>query len=171
MMLSESMRTALNEQIDKEIYSSHLYMSMALDFAASGFNGFAHWLQIQSDEERYHARKICHHILSRGSKVNLNSIEKPPTDWKSVSEAIKSAQEHEEKITGSIHQRLQLARDENDYASEKLLMWFVEEQVEEEAKIEKILTDLKHVGTSMNGILFIDKELHKRHNVNCPANY
>jgi ferritin len=161
-MIKKKIRDAFNEQIMHETYSAYLYLSIVAYFHSLGFDGMAQWMRAQTMEEMTHAMKFFDHIQERGGTVELLAIEKPPTKWKSPLDAFKAALKHEEFITGKINQLAKLVQRENDYASQSLIQWFVDEQVEEEANASKNVQMLEMVGDSGNGLLMVDRELGTR---------
>ncbi|PLV59862.1 ferritin [Thermotoga sp. KOL6] len=162
MVISERIRKALNNQLNKEIYSSYLYLSMATYFDAEGFKGFAHWMKKQAQEELNHAMKFYSYIYDRGGRVELETIEKPPSKWEGVEEAFKAALEHEEFVTRSIYDILELAMEEKDHATVSFLKWFVDEQVEEEEQVREILDLLKKASGHISLIFQLDRYLGQR---------
>ncbi len=161
-MLTESVEDALNEQINAELYSSYVYLSMAAYYEDEGLPGFASWMRSQSDEEHEHAMRLYDFVHDRDGRVTLAGIDSPPTEWDSPADAFETAYEHEVEITEMIDNLVALAREENDNATENMLQWFVAEQVEEEATAQAILDKLKHVGDDGPGLLMIDQELGER---------
>ncbi|ARS89120.1 ferritin [Natrarchaeobaculum aegyptiacum] len=161
-MLSEPIEDALNEQINAELYSSYLYLSMAAYYEAEGLPGFASWMRAQADEEREHAMRIYEFVIERDGRVTLEAIDSPQTEWDSPADAFEAAYEHEVEITGMIDDLVALARKESDNATENMLQWFVAEQVEEEATAQGILDKLRYVGDDGPGLLMIDQELSQR---------
>ncbi len=161
-MISEKMREKLNYQINREIFSAYLYFSMASYASAKGLDGFANWFMCQYKEELFHAEKIYHYVNEQGGKVELQEIEKPEEDFSSVTDLFEKTLAHEKKVTGLIYDLAKLAKEENDFATEAFLQWFVTEQVEEEAEPDNILQKLKMDGKEGNGILMMDKKLGSR---------
>src|SRR6056297_3270229 len=161
-MISKKMQEKLNYQINREIFSAYLYLSMASYATAKGFDGFGNWFLCQYKEELSHAEKIYHYVNEQGSKVYLEAIEKPEEDFSSILDLFEKTLAHEKKVTGLIHDLVKLAREEDDYATEYFLQWFVTEQVEEEAEPDKILHKLKMIGEEGNGIIMMDKTLAER---------
>ena len=161
-MLTDSLEEALNEQINAELYSEHLYLSIAAYYEDEGLPGFASWMRAQADEERAHAMRIYDFVIERDGRVTLDSIDSPPREWSSPSDAFEAAYEHEVEITEMIDDLVALAREENDNATENMLQWFVAEQVEEEATAQAVLDKLKHVGDDGPGLLMVDQELGQR---------
>ncbi|WP_256546804.1 ferritin [Halobellus inordinatus] len=161
-MLTDSLEEALNEQINAELYSEHLYLSIAAYYEDEGLPGFASWMRAQADEERAHAMRIYDFVIERDGRVTLDSIDSPPQEWSGPSDAFEAAYEHELEITEMIDDLVALAREENDNATENMLQWFVAEQVEEEATAQAVLDKLKHVGDDGPGLLMVDQELGQR---------
>ena len=158
-MLSKVLEDAINEQINKELYSAYLYLSMAAYCEAASVPGFAHWMRMQAQEEVLHAVKFFDHVNDRGGRVVLQAIDQPPTEWTSPLNVFQHVLEHEQLVTGLINQLYALAIKENDYASQMELQWFVTEQVEEEASASQILETLKMIGDKGHALLMLDREL------------
>jgi len=161
-MINKKMENAINQQIKNELFSSYLYLSMSAYFETEGWEGMAHWMRAQSNEELKHAMKFYKHITEREGRVELFPLDKPQMEWKSPMDAFKSALEHEKFITKSIYDLLELAKEEKDYPAQLLLHWFVEEQVEEESSAFKIVADLEKIGDSKGAIYMLDHQLGKR---------
>jgi ferritin len=161
-MLKKAMQDAMNEQINKELFSSYLYLSMASYFEDKNLLGFANWMRVQADEERAHAMKFYDFILERGGRALLKAIDAPKTDWNSNLEVAEEVAAHEAMVTESINDLYELALKEKDYPSQVLLQWFVTEQVEEENNAAQIVADLKLVEERGTAVLLLDKELAKR---------
>jgi len=161
-MIGKKMQDALNEQINKEMYSSYLYLSMAAEAEDWNLKGFAHWLEKQAAEESEHAQRLYKHLVDRGGRVLLKAIDGPPTEWKAPLAMFEEVYAHEQKVTGMIHNLVALAREEKDYASEVMLHWFVDEQVEEEANSSEIVERLKRIKDSPNGLMMLDHSLGAR---------
>jgi ferritin len=161
-MLSKKMQDALNEQINAELYSAYLYLSMAAHFEAVNLKGFANWMRVQNQEETFHGMKFFDYVLSRQGRVELKAIAAPPTKWKSPLAVFEAVYEHEVKVTGLINKLATLAQRENDHATGVLLHWFINEQVEEEANADAIVQKLKLVGDNSGGLFLLDQELAQR---------
>jgi ferritin len=161
-MIGKKIRDAFNVQIQHETYSAYLYLSIAAYLHDKGFDGMAKWMRVQAMEELAHAMKFFDHINERRGAVELLAIEKPPASWKSPLDAFKAALKHEEFITGKIEGLVKLAAAEKDYASQSMLQWFIDEQVEEEANATKNVQWLEMIGDSGNGLVMLDRELGKR---------
>ena len=159
-MISEKMSKALNEQVNKEMYSGYLYMSMSAHCSDVGLDGFANWFMVQYHEEMFHAMKIYEYLLDQGSRVELRAIDKPENRWDSAMAILKATLEHEKTVTASIHALVKLADEEKDYASHTFLQWYVTEQVEEEKNASDIIAHLELSGGEKGpGLFMIDKEL------------
>jgi ferritin len=161
-MISEKMQAAFNDQINKELYSEYLYLSMAAYFDSLGLKGFANWMRVQVKEERAHAMMMYTYVNDAGGRVLLKPIEGPPTQWDSPLKAFEHVLEHEKLVTSSIYQLLNLAMEEKDHASVAFLQWFVTEQVEEEANATEIIHELRLIGDHGQGLLMKDRELAQR---------
>lgn len=161
-MIGKAMQDAMNEQINKELFSSYLYLSMAAYFEEKNLPGFANWMRIQSDEEREHAMKFYDFILETGGKVTLKAIDAPKTEWKSALEVAEEVAAHEAKVTASIYSLYELAQKEKDYPAQMMLQWFITEQVEEEKNAAEIVSNLKLIEERGTAILMLDHRLAKR---------
>lgn len=161
-MLNPKVQDALNKQINAELFSSYLYLSMAAYFEAEDLKGMASWMRVQTGEENQHAMRIFDFINDRGGRVTLSQIEAPKTQWKSPLEVFQEAYQHEQKITGLINDLMNLVAVERDGAGHDFLEWFCREQVEEEAAAQLIVAQLKLVGDSGVGLYLLDQELGKR---------
>ena len=168
-MLSEKMQAALNGQLNAELYSSYLYLSMNAYFKSINLDGFANWMHFQAQEELMHAMKFYDFINQRGGKVTLQQIEAPPSGWDSPLSVFQATLEHEQKVTGLIHGLVDLALAEHDHATNIFLQWFVSEQVEEEESVGGVLEQLKLMGEAKGGLFMIDRELAKRSPAGQPA--
>jgi ferritin len=161
-MIGKAMQDAMNEQINRELFSSYLYLSMAAYFEGKNLPGFAHWMRVQADEERDHAMKFYDFILGCGGKVTLKALAAPKVDWGSNLEAFQEAASHEAEITATIHALYDLALKEKDYPAQVMLQWFVSEQVEEEKNAAEIVANLKLIEDRGTAVLMLDHRLAKR---------
>ena len=161
-MISETMENAVNKQINKEMYSAYLYLSMSAYFESINLKGFANWMYVQYQEEVGHAMKFYEHLKNRGGKLKLFAINEPPSEWKSPLDVFQATLKHEQFITKSINELVDIAESEKDRAAYNMLQWFIDEQVEEEANDEEIIAQLEMVEESRNGLLMLDRELAKR---------
>jgi len=162
MTIIKKMEDALNKQINAELYSAYLYMSMSANFESMNLKGCANWMRIQAQEEMTHSDKFYKYLIDRGGNVILDSIGKPPAKWKTPLMAFTQAYKHEQKITGMINNLVNIAKELKDHASESMLQWFVDEQVEEEASADEIVEKLKLMQDAPGGLYMMDQELAKR---------
>lgn len=160
--MTTTMLTALNDQINHELYSAYLYLSMAAYFESKNLPGFANWMKVQAQEETGHAMKFYEFILDRGGVVTLKAIAQPPTDFKSPLEVFKQSLEHEKKVTALINKLYEQALTDKDYPAQVMLQWFIDEQVEEEKNASEIIARLEMIGDSKGSLLYLDHELGKR---------
>ncbi|MFP4417858.1 MAG: ferritin [Chitinivibrionales bacterium] len=162
-MIDKTMEKALNSQMHKEMYSAYLYMSMSSYADSIGLKGVANWFMVQYHEEMIHGMKIYEYITRQGGRPYLAAIEEPPADFESVLVMFEKALEHEQFITKSIHDLVNLAIEQKDHATHIFLQWYVTEQVEEEENVNDILAQIRLVGEGKgDGIFMIDKELGSR---------
>jgi ferritin len=161
-MISRKMEKALNAQVNAELYSAYLYLSMESYFKSLNLNGFANWMRVQTQEEVSHAMKIYDFVAERGGRVLLEAIEGPPTEWNSPLEVFEAAYAHEQKVTGLINDLVDLAIKEKDHATNSFLQWFVSEQVEEEASTDEIVQQLKMMEKAPGGMFMLNRELGQR---------
>ncbi|MDA3850306.1 MAG: ferritin [Spirochaetaceae bacterium] len=162
MAINKRMEDALNEQINAELYSAYLYLSMATWFESKNLSGFAHWMRGQYLEETMHGMKMFNFLNERGGRILLKPIKGPDTKWESFVEVFEQVLNHEMMVTGLINKLIKLSREIDDYASESFLMWFVDEQVEEESTADEILSRLKLIGNDTTALINFDNELKTR---------
>ncbi len=158
-MLSKALQGAINGQIQHEFYSAYLYLSMSAHFETVHLPGCARWMRLQGQEEASHAMKLFDFILGRAGRVVLQAIEQPPAKFTSPLNVFQQALEHERKVTGMIHRLYELAAKENDYATQVMLQWFIEEQVEEERTAGDIVEQFKMIGDQPAAVFMLDKDL------------
>lgn len=161
-MIDKKINDVFNQQINEEIFSSYLYLSMAAYFDSLSLSGFSHWFKMQAQEEMFHAMKFYHHIIERDGIVELKALKEPDKKWESPQKAYEAALKHEQHISACINSLMDQALDEKDYAARNLLNWFVDEQVEEEASVTEIIEKLKLTGDRGEMLYMIDKELSAR---------
>lgn len=161
-MIGKKMQDALNEQINAELYSAYLYLSMVAYFESVNLPGFANWMRVQTQEELTHAMKIYDYVNERGGRVTLKSIAEPPTEWKSPLAAFEDAYKHEQKVTGLINDLVNLAIEEKDHVANMFLQWFVNEQVEEENNADTIVRKIKLMADAPGGMYLLDNEMGQR---------
>jgi ferritin len=161
-MISKKMESAINQQINQEIFSAHMYLQMSAYFASRNLNGFSHWFRLQYQEELVHAGKLFDHVLMRDGDVKLTSVAAPTQTWKSTQAACEAAYSAEVKNTKQINALMDAATKENDHATRVILQWFVEEQVEEESSSMNLVEQVKLASDQPGAILILDRELGAR---------
>lgn len=161
-MLSEKLHEAFNAQINAELWSAYLYLSMSMDAEAKGLKGVANWFRIQFQEEQDHARILMNYVLSRDARVELRPIEAVRTVWDSPLAMFQDTLAHEKKVTAMINNLAAIAAADNDYASSNMLVWFVNEQVEEEENARDMIGAFDAVEGNKFGLYMLDKELAAR---------
>lgn len=161
-MISSALVKNLNEQINKELYSSYLYLSMSAWFESQNLPGFAKWMHVQAEEEYAHGMKFFAHIVDRGGKVELKAIAAPQVDWKSNLEVVKEVLKHEEFVTASINALYDQAVSEKDYPAQVMLQWFINEQVEEEKNAAELVHLVEAMGGSPSSLIMLDVQMGKR---------
>jgi len=161
-MLHKKMTQALNGQINKEMYSAYLYMSMSAYSNRVGLKGFANWFMVQYHEEMYHAMKMYEYVQRQGEDVILKSIETPPDTFKSALDMFQQTLAHEQYITKSINDLMELAIEKKDHATQIFLEWYITEQVEEEDNDNEIIAQLNLIGDNPQALLMLNRELGER---------
>jgi ferritin len=156
-MLNKKIELICNRQVEREGYSSNLYLAMASWAENNGLSGVAAWMYIQSDEERIHMLKFIKYINERGGVAVIPAFKKPPAEFKNVEDLFKEVQKHEEFITGSINEIVGLTLEEKDFNTQNFLQWFVMEQVEEEASVRLVLDKVRLIGN--NGMYEFDRDI------------
>lgn len=161
-MISTKLNDAFNTQIDNELASAHLYLSMAAYFESMSLPGFANWMRIQHQEEMTHALKFFDYVNARNGRVIIGAISKPITDFESIGAALMQALENEQKVSAMINKLYEISSQEKDYASQVLLEWFINEQVEEEKSVTDVIDQLRISGGEGAGLLMLDDKLAAR---------
>jgi ferritin len=161
-MHSDKVIDALNEQLNQEMYSSNMYRAMQAYFMHHNLTGFANWVDVQAQEENFHARKIFDFMNDRGYKVRILTVQAPPDDWETPLAALSAAYDHECALTKRFYDIYKLADSEGDIATRVFLQWFINEQVEEEANADKVVQQVKMVQDSPAGMYMLDRELAAR---------
>jgi ferritin len=161
-MLKEKVLKAINQQINNEYYSAYLYLSMSAWFQGKGLQGFSNWMYIQYQEELTHGNKFFKYVHERGSQVVLKAINQVDTDFESVLAVFEKTLEHEQFVTASINNIMDVAIAESDHATVSFLKWFIDEQVEEEANVNELLDVLRLINSEGNGLFMLDRELRQR---------
>ena len=161
-MISQKMTDAINDQIKAEYESAYLYLAMSAYLEAKNLKGMAHWMKKQCKEEAEHAEKFMEHLYERGARVVLEAIAKPAVEFGAPLDVFKAVLKHERLVTDRINKLMDLAREEKDYASQSMLTWFIDEQVEEEANADDIVNKFEFLGDSSASTYMLDKELGAR---------
>jgi ferritin len=161
-MLNLKVEASINDQINAELYSAYLYLSMSAYLETENLPGFASWMRVQFEEEQAHAMKFFDYVNERGGRVILEAIEAPKTEWASVVEIFEQTLAHERMVTERINVMMDIALEERDYATESFLRWYIDEQVEEEAGAEAILSQVERLDGHGNGMMMMDRELGSR---------
>ncbi len=161
-MISQTLQDIINKQIEHEFYSANLYLSMSSYFECNNLPGLAHWMRMQSQEELTHGNKFFDYLGERGGRALVGAIPQPPSEFESPLDVFSKAYEHERKVTGLITAIYELAVKENDYPTQFLLQWFINEQVEEEKNASEIVAMLQQIGPSYGGLMQLDHRLGKR---------
>ncbi|MGD9931530.1 MAG: ferritin [Mangrovibacterium sp.] len=161
-MLKDTVLKALNDQINAEIHSAYLYLSMSAWFEAKGLGGFANWMKVQYQEELTHAMKFFDYVHERSGRVILEPIAGVQTEFESIIDAYEKTLEHEQKVTALINNLVDVAMAASDHATQSFLQWFVNEQVEEERNVNQILDDLRLINGQGNGLFMMNRELASR---------
>ncbi len=161
-MLSKKLHEALNAQINAELWSAYLYLSMSLDAESKGLKGVANWFHIQFREEQDHARIFMNYVLSRDAEVKLAPIAEVRTEWSSPLEMFRDTLAHEKKVTAMIENLAAIAAEDKDFASSNKLVWFIDEQIEEEENARGMIQSFESVEGNKFGLYMLDKELAAR---------
>jgi len=161
-MFSQKLQDSINDQINAELHSAYIYLSMSAFLEDKTLPGFAHWMKLQYEEEVFHAMKLFDFMNDRGGRVKLQAIEAPAAEFGTPLAVFQKALEHEQYITDRISDLYQLALAEGDYPTQVLLQWFIEEQVEEEKNAGDAVAQLELIGDSGLGILMMDREMAAR---------
>lgn len=161
-MLSEKLKNAINEQINAELWSAYLYLSMSMDAEAKGYKGVANWFFVQWQEEQDHARIFMNYLNSRDEKVELKPIKEVPAAWNSVLEMFQETLKHEKVVTSLINNLAAIAAEDIDFASSNMLIWFIDEQIEEEENARDMIFAAESVEGDKYGMYQLDKELAAR---------
>ena len=161
-MLSTKLHAAINEQINAELWSAYLYLSMSMDAEAKGLRGVANWFYIQWLEEQDHARILMNYLNSRDAKVALKPIKPVQTEWSSILEMFQETLRHEKVVTSMINNLAAIAAEDKDFASSNMLVWFINEQVEEEESARDKIFAVESVEGNKYGMYQLDKELAAR---------
>ncbi|MEK3720933.1 ferritin [Paenibacillus sp. FSL H8-0034] len=157
-MLNDSLSTALNDQMNFEFYSSHVYLAMAAYCSGESLDGFANFYIVQAEEERFHAMKIYKFLNDRGRRAVVIGMDNPKNDYVSMLDVFERAYEHEQIVTKRIYDLSDIAMNEREHATIQFLKWFIDEQVEEEAMFDTIINKLKRIDKDSNAFFMMDTE-------------
>ena len=160
--MSRNLYKAINDQINAELWSAYLYLSMSMDCEAKGYKGIANWFYVQFQEEQAHARIFMNYLNSRGEKVVLLPIAEVKTEWDAVLDMFKDTFNHEQKVTSMINNIAAIAEQDRDYATVNRIAWFIDEQVEEEESAREMISTFEAVEGNKYGMYMLDKELAAR---------
>ncbi len=163
-MIKKRVEEELNKQLNAELYSAYLYLSMSAYCADNNLAGFSHWMRLQFEEEQAHAMRFFQFILDRGGKVELKAINEPKHDWKDIIDVFENVLRHEQHITSMINDLVNVAMEERDHATVSFLQWYVSEQVEEEATVRDLLDQLRLIEGKGPGLFMLDREAKTRTN-------
>jgi ferritin len=161
-MMNETLSNALNEQLNFEFYSAHVYIAMAAYCSGESLDGFANFFIVQAEEERFHAMKIYKYLNDRNKRVTLDSMPVPNNDYGSILEVFEHAYHHEQEVTKRIYHLSDLALNDREHATIQFLKWFIDEQVEEEAMFDSIINKLKRINEDSNAFFMLDNEFAQR---------
>ncbi len=161
-MIQKNVEEALNAQITAEMWSANLYLSMSAYFSANGLPGFASWMKVQYLEEKDHALKFFDYIVSRSGKAKISAIDSVDTEWNSPLSAFEETLKHEQHVTSLINNLMEIAIKEKDHATQSMLKWYIDEQVEEEDTVQTILDGLRMIKDNGYGLYMLDKEVGTR---------
>lgn len=161
-MINKRLETELNKQLNAELYSAYLYLSMSAYLSTKNLPGFSHWMKIQFEEEQAHAMKLFQYILDRGGKVDLLEIKSPKKEWNGILDVFENIANHEAHITKLINNLVDIAWAEKDHATVNLMQWFVNEQVEEESTVSDLFDQLKLIEGQGAGLFMLDREARQR---------
>jgi ferritin len=161
-MIDKKLQKALNDQLNAELYSAYLYLSMSAYFQTTNLPGCTNWMFVQAQEEQSHAMKFYDYLGRRGGRIELKAIDAPPTEWSSPRDVFEAVYKHEQKVTGLIKVLMELATEQKDDDARTFLQWFVDEQVEEEESADEVLQKLKLTDYKSQELYMIDRKLAKR---------
>ena len=161
-MLSEKLHAALNDQMNFEFYSAHAYLAMAAYCTSESYDGFANFFLVQAEEERFHAMKFYSFLSNLGYRTTVTGFHNPSNDFSSILDAFEKALEHEKEVTRRIYNLSDIALDEREHATMAFLKWFIDEQVEEEATFDTLISKIKRIEKDSNAIFMLDAELAQR---------
>lgn len=161
-MIKETMEKALNDQINAELYSGYLYLSMSAYFESISLPGMANWMRTQASEEQFHGMKMYDYLNEAGGRAKLMAIEEPKFEWDGPLDVFEAVLEHEQKVTSLINDLVDLAFSQKDHATYNMLQWFIAEQVEEESNASDLVGKMKLIKDDPSALFMMDQELAKR---------
>lgn len=161
-MMNKKMQEVMNQQISFELYSANLYLAMSAYIELKGFKGMATWLRVQYEEETFHMLKLYDYMKSRNAKIELKSIDAPPNEFGDPLATFHAVLAHEQQVTAKINNLYKTAIEENDFAAQIFLQWFVNEQIEEESNVSDVISKLELIGDKKSELLYLDTELSSR---------
>ncbi len=161
-MINETLSKALNDQLNYELYSAHVYLAIAAYCSGESLDGFANFFTVQAEEEKFHAMKIYKYLNDRGIRVTLSGMDTPNNEYSSVLDAYEHAYKHEQEVTRRIYHLSDLALNDREHATIQFLKWFIDEQVEEEAMFDSIINKLKRIDKDSNAFFMMDAEFAAR---------
>jgi len=156
-MIPKEVSEILNAQIEKEFYSSNLYLSMAVWCDAKGYEGTAKWLYDQAEEERMHGFKFIHYLIDVNEKATIPALKKPPVDFKDLKTLFDMVLKHEQYISNAINEIVKLCYETNDFRTMNWIQYFVQEQIEEESNVRTIIDKIQLAGD--RNVFWFDKEM------------
>lgn len=161
-MINKRLEVELNKQLNAELYSAFMYLSMSAFLSHINLSGFAHWMRIQFEEEQAHALKFYQYIIDRGGAIAFEDIKSSKSEWGDIITVFAEVQKHEAEVTMGINNLMNIAMEEKDHATLTFLQWFVNEQVEEEASVADLLTQLRLIEGKGSGLFMLDREAKQR---------
>ncbi|TFE31810.1 ferritin [Cohnella luojiensis] len=161
-MLNESLSKALNDQLNFELYSAHVYLAIAAYCSGESLDGFANFFMVQAEEEKFHAMKIYKYLNDRGKRVTMAGMDTPNNEYTSTLDAFEHAYAHEQEVTRRIYHLSDLAMNDREHATIQFLKWFIDEQVEEESMFDSIINKLKRIDKDSNAFFMMDTEFAQR---------
>ena len=162
MKLKKTIEKALNQQVNQEMAAAYAYLAASAWFESENLTGFSKWMQIQRQEELDHAQRLIRYLHDRGGKLELQSVKKPRSDFKSVMDVFQEALAGEQANTRSIHELYKLAVEEDDFSTQSFLKWFIDEQVEEESLMHEMIGLLEHAGDDASALLVLNEQVGQR---------
>jgi ferritin len=160
--MNDSVRQLVNDQIAHEFHAAYIYLAIAAHFESQSYEGFARWMRLQAKEETGHAMRLFEYLVERGQPIELKQIDQPQKDYGTPQEAFRTALEHERKVTGQINRIYEAAVEANDYPTQIMLQWFIQEQVEEENSTGTAVEQLEMAGENRAALLMLDGRFGER---------